>query len=391
MAYYSILGLAFYIVPCLIPVLVIGVIIFAIFRWKKGKDSGGSLKKTNFVHFFDLVVSQLSIALSVLFFLYFLFSITKTYNVDMEAHYVALPGLVVGFVLSYKLKQQLLLFLSIIGGYSWWVWLAIFEISKMSEISSGDTLDPYYGVSAPEYRALVIFIGVLILGLLYYILGHIHSHKHGYNYFDMIYRIWSFIPATVMLVLLSNKFVLIEAVPSLLAGNPLSIPLIVVLCLMLICVGIVLLGFYGHIYNMMNNRFLTSIILTLFGLGLLLFIPKMELKSSPSNFLYGDSTPNFLGYVFLIFFNIFIFGEFLLLILYGYLKKNIVFISLGTVLLFILCIEKYVEWFSFTEKGLFFTGAGILMLVLGFLLERARRSIINNLKTNQDSTPIDGK
>jgi hypothetical protein len=64
---------------------------------------------------------------------------------------------------------------------------------------------------------------------------------------------------------------------------------------------------------------------------------------------------------------------------------------LGTVLLFILSIEKYVEWFSFTEKGLFFTGAGILMLVLGFLLERARRSIINNLRTNQDSTPIDGK
>ncbi len=154
MEYYSIIGLLFYIVPCLLPVLVIGGIIFATFRWKKGNDKGSSLKKTNFVYIFDLVVSQLSIALSVLFFLYFLFSITKNFNADIEAHYVALPALVAGFVLSYKLKQQLLLFLSIIGGYSWWVWLAIFELQKMYAKSRLDTSDPYYGVSVMEYRII---------------------------------------------------------------------------------------------------------------------------------------------------------------------------------------------------------------------------------------------
>lgn len=391
MEYFSIIGLAFYTVPCLLPVFIIGGIIFVVYRLKKGKSLGGSNRKAPITHFFDLVVSQLAISISVLFFLYFLFSITKNFNADIEAHYVALPALVVGFILSYKLKQQLLLLLSIVGAYVWWIWLAVFEIMKMYASYRNDLGDHYYGVSSNEYRALIIIIGILMISLLFFVLGKIHSKKDSYNFFDNIYYFWSIVPVTGMLWLFSNKIVLIEGLPSLLDGDAFLLPPLLIVGLAVICISIVLLVYYAFVRNLLNNKCLASILLTLVGLGLLLFIPKMEFKPSYSDFRYTDSGPNFLGYIFLIFFNILIFGEFLLFIMYGYLKKNIGFITLGTILLFVLCIEKYVEWFSFTEKGIFFTGAGVLMLGLGFLLERARRTIINNLNTNQNSTGIDGK
>lgn len=391
MEYFSILGLAFYVVPCLLPVFVIVGIIFAVYRLKKGKNLGGSNRKATLTHFFDLVVSQLAISISVLFFLYFLFSITKNINADIEAHYVALPALVVGFILSYRLKQQLLLLLSIAGAYVWWIWLAVFELLKMYESYRNELGDHYYGVSSNEYRALIIIIGILMISLLFFVIGKIHSQKKGYSYFDRIYYLWAMIPGSVVLMLMSIKLVLIEGVPLLLAGEVLLLPPVLILGLSLICLAIVFFGFVIYVNGFADNRFIATVMLTLLGLGLLLFTPEMKLKTEASNFPYDDTMPNFLGYVLLIVFNLLIFGEFLLFILYGYIKKNVAFITLGTILLFVLCIEKYVEWFSFTEKGIFFTGAGVLMLGLGFLLERARRTIINNLNKNQNSTGIDGK
>lgn len=387
MEYYSIFGLAFYIIPCLLPIFVIGAVVFVLYRWRTSKKVGYIRNGSHLIRYFDIATSQISIALAVLFFLYFLFSITKQLNVDIEAHYVAFFGLIIGFVLTYRLTQQLLLFFSIIAAYIWWIWFAIFEISNVYKMA-GET---YYGGYSDEHRPLIIIIGLLILSLLFFLLGRIHSQRKGYKYFYIFYYLWAIIPPSIMLLLVSNKFVLVEAIPSLLEGNAFLMPPLLIVTMILMCLSIVFLAFYSYFKNIADEKYLISIVSTLLGIGVLLFVPKMDLGSDNTSFSYMDSSPNFLGYIFLIFFNLLIFGEFLLLILYGYIKKNIAFITLGTILLFFLCIEKYIEWFSFTEKGLFFTGAGVLMLGLGFVLERARRSIINNLNSNQSSTGIDGK
>lgn len=391
MYYYSILGLLFYVTPCLIPILIIVGIIFVVYRVKKGKDSGSSINKFNLVHFYDLIISQLTIALSVLLFLYLLFSLTKSLNVDLEAPYVALPGLIIGFILSYYLKQQLLLFLCVIGTYLWWIWLSMSELLNL--LTHSELVDDrLYGYSSNDFRSIIIIVGTLLISLLFFVIAKIHSQKSGYPFFDKVYYFLSLIPGSVFIFLLSIEDVLVEVVPYLTAGNPLQIPPVLIIVIVLISILIILFTFYAYYEKLVTYKNVVSVTLALFGIALILFIPKLELEEvSSSDYPNIYDILNFLGYILLIFFNILVFGEFLLLILYGYLKKSIAFISLGTLLLFFLCIEKYVEWFSFTEKGLFFTGAGILMLVLGFLLERARRSIINNLKTNQNSTPIDGK
>lgn len=88
-----------------------------------------------------------------------------------------------------------------------------------------------------------------------------------------------------------------------------------------------------------------------------------------------------LGIFWAILFNILIFVLLVGIIFLGYKKKESWLINLGSVLLFLLIIFKYFDWFfGFLHKSLFFIGAGILLLLVGWLMEKKRRDIISKVK-----------
>ena len=71
----------------------------------------------------------------------------------------------------------------------------------------------------------------------------------------------------------------------------------------------------------------------------------------------------------------------------GYVKKEKWLINLGAAFLFMLIIVKYFDWFfTFLDKSIFFIGAGILLFIVGWLMEKGRRNILQNISTPKQQT-----
>ena len=79
------------------------------------------------------------------------------------------------------------------------------------------------------------------------------------------------------------------------------------------------------------------------------------------------------------FFNIFLLIHLVVMLFTGYLKKKDWFINLGSFSLFVFIIVKYFDWaFDFLDKSIFFISAGILLLVLGWFMEKGRRYMLSS-------------
>ena len=68
----------------------------------------------------------------------------------------------------------------------------------------------------------------------------------------------------------------------------------------------------------------------------------------------------------------------------GYKLHEIWKINLGILGLFVFVLIKYFDWFfSFMEKSLFFITAGIIVLGIGFFMEKGRRYMISQLEESK--------
>ncbi len=380
MSYIIFVYFVYYIVPCVVLLLSVGVISTVIYRWKKGRPLNPLGVKKDFMQDIDGILSQVSIVISLFLFTYFLLSITKKMDFALEAQYVVLPSLILGYVLSYKLKQQLSFLLSLLATYFWWTWFSIFELTNLYE-STGSIYRTSIG-SSLGYRAVILPVGILLISLSFSVVAKIHQKRKVFPAAEAIYRLFAVVPPSLFLFLLSIKLFLIEGLEELLEGDPLLIPPILIGVTASMACLIIGATLYIYWHGYVSGQYAIGALMALGIILLLLFVPPMVLQEELSQDYYANPGPSILGYLLLVFFNILIFSGFLGLIYYGYIKKNAGFITIGVVLLFMLCLEKYIEWFSFTEKGIFFTGAGVLMLGLGFFLERTRRKIIININNS---------
>jgi uncharacterized membrane protein len=95
-------------------------------------------------------------------------------------------------------------------------------------------------------------------------------------------------------------------------------------------------------------------------------------------------TLNYFNIIWAVLFNLLVLIELLGLVLTGYLNQQLWRINLGVFLLFILMIVKYMDWFfTFLDKSLFFISAGLLFLVVGWLMERGRRYLIASIEKGE--------
>jgi len=120
-----------------------------------------------------------------------------------------------------------------------------------------------------------------------------------------------------------------------------------------------------------------------FGITALLPEQNMFVQTTRSyNLYYSGNELSSTGVLWAITYNFAIFFELLGLIITGYLRRETWLINFGALFLFLLIIVKYFDWFfTFLDKSIFFIGAGILLFVVGWFMEKGRRYMISNIKT----------
>ena len=127
----------------------------------------------------------------------------------------------------------------------------------------------------------------------------------------------------------------------------------------------------------------------LFSLTALL--PEQKMFFQTGNFYSGGGLSE-TGVFWALIYNLAIFFELLGLLFSGYLRRETWLINLGALFLFLLIIVKYFDWFfTFFDKSIFFIGAGILLFVVGWFMEKGRKYMISNIKeqAQQISQPHD--
>ncbi|GIW62761.1 MAG: hypothetical protein KatS3mg090_0587 [Patescibacteria group bacterium] len=315
------------------------------------------------------VLSQLFLFQSFVFFSLFLFVFNMKLGYPLPWRSLLLLVSVIGLVFAYGLKVVYVLIISLISLVVWWVLEVVFQIVGDSEVNR-----------------VFIFSGISFFSLIYFVVGRIHEQNIKFKRFSLVYLIFGIIYVTFVLFYFSTKAGLYNFAKQT-QGTPfyysswVSVLLFVVLLITLFG-----LTFYSLVNNLIHKyEFMMVLILGLF-FAVISFLPEQRIFKDHAYYykdFYEDLLPA--GFVWIIVFNIFSFLEMVGIILLGYLRKEVWLVNIGIFALFVFMIVKYFDWFySFLYKSLFFIGAGVLLFVLGWLLEKGRNYVISNLKVESE-------
>jgi hypothetical protein len=80
-------------------------------------------------------------------------------------------------------------------------------------------------------------------------------------------------------------------------------------------------------------------------------------------------------------FNVLVFLQLVGIMAAGHARRQASMVNLGALFFLVAVVAKYFDWFfAFLNKSLFFVGAGVILLVAGFLLETSRRRMVPRLR-----------
>ena len=364
------LGLFYFLIRSL---LIIGIIIFFIARSFRGKRKPEGVKERNWY-------SQLSLskedAVSQFFFLFFIFFLGITllaFNKDLGEplswQTILLFSSVVGVVIAYYFKVIYTLAVSLIGLAAWWS-------IKAAEWTQGK-----------DIKSTALLTGLFFIIIIFYLLGRAHEKEIKFKRVSMVYSILGLIPITGVLFFLSTKSGLrileeITKGASFFGSWQITFSLFVFLIFL---VGIL-------VYTLSKNLVLKSeavaigFLVVLFCIIALLPEQTIFLQQKGYYGVYSGAELSSTGILWAIFFNILIFLELVGVIFLGYLKRENWLIDLGAFFIFILIFVKYFDWFfSFLNKSVFFIGAGILLFVIGWFMEKRGRHLLSLIKREKIS------
>lgn len=345
------------------PVAVVGIIIFFI-RRRRGanslvhSESGLTVSKED-------TVSQSLLLISVAFFGITILAFNKQFGDPLNWRTVVFIASVTGIAVAYFFKAVFPLVFSLLGLIVWWV------------VQMALWMDP------DKIRGSVMMTGFLLISLLFYVLGYRHKGARSIRYrrFGLVFSVLGIIFVTVFLFFFSTQYGL-QTLQSLSKGMPFLDSWKVT-----VTMAVILGGLIAALVNALSMKQISvpeagAVVLLALLFGFFAFLPEQKIFSNPYA-VYGlenGLTSN--GLIFAVFLNILVFFEVLGLIFSGYLRREVWRINLGAVFLFFLVIVKYFDWFfTFLDKSVFFIGAGIMLFAIGFGMEKGRRMIISNIKT----------
>jgi hypothetical protein len=355
----------------LLPVLIIIIGLIILLASQRHKKSHSPYSTYNKEWYLQLAlskedaISQLFLLLSFLFLGSTLLLFNKEFGEPLSWRAILFITSIIGLAGAYYLKTIYTLTFSLIGLISWWIIQSAYWTAKNNIATS------------------TIFAGLIFLMLLFYSLGRLHEKEIRFKRFSLIYLIFGIITTAAVLFFFSTKsgLVLFEEMTrgaSFFGSWQLLSSLLILLVLL---AGTTVYAFVQRLLYLFE--FVAIFALTsLFGLMLLL--PQQNLFISiengrPYTLQLADLSGT--GILWALFYNLVAFFYLLGLIFSGFIRRDTWLINLGTAFLFFSVIIKYFDWFfPFLSKSVFFIGAGILLLAVGWLMEKGRRYIISNIQ-----------
>lgn len=375
----SIYSIAFLIWPIIIIVIIIGLIFY--FAGRRGGKTQPAENKDWYLQLAlsrEDAVSQWFFLLSVFFLGVTLLSFNRDLGDPLSWRTIVLLTSIVGLVVAYYFKVISVLIFSLIGVAGWWMseameWTDVYNIKTAS-----------------------VLTGIIFIALLFYVLGHFHEQELKFKRFAYVYLILGIIAITGALFIFSSKPGL-GMLAEMTVGAAIFGSWEITASLSLFFAVLVGLTLYLASKNFILVFEAAAVFILVVIFGILVFLPQqtvfMEYQSTSmsdhglSDIAVDKSQLSANGVIWALVFNVTAFFELLGLIFSGYLRREEWLINLGTFFLFILIIVKYFDWFfTFLDKSLFFIGAGILLFTVGWFMEKSRRYMIANIKTEQQKS-----
>lgn len=357
---YRILGPLFWL-------LVIGAILrFVIKRFSKQKSLASdqhwylrlALSKED-------AVSQLFFVLAVGFLGVTLFTLNRQWGEPLSWRSLLLVTTVICAFLAYYYKLFYLLIAGILSFPIWWG-------AQVVE----------WGVES-KIRPAVLASGLLILAILYYLLGRAHEADSRYKRFSLAYLIIGLMAITGGLFFLSTKPG-IESIYELTGGDSIFTSLPATMSIILFFGALIIAIFHTGSKKLASRGEILSVLFLAVLFSLFIWLPEQKILlgyEQGLSYKYSGKLTG-VGIAWAVLFNLVLFFEILGLILLGYLRREEWLINLGALFLFLLIIVKYFDWFfTSLDKSIFFIGAGILMFVLGWALEKGRKYVIAKVES----------
>lgn len=356
--------------------LIIAVIVLVIFFSRRRKKSGHpSTDKEWYLQFAlskEDAVSQLFLLLSICF----LGVMLLAFNKDLGDPFSQLTILFITSALSlgsaYYFKALYPLVFGLIAVTAWWGSQAIQWIEGKDIATSAG------------------FVGLVFMALLFYSLGHLHEREIRWKRFALVYSIIGIISVTGALFFLSSKPGLYE-LGAMTKGSSFLGSWQITVSLFVFLVSLIGVSLYTVAKKLASPFESLAILLLTLLFGLIALLPQQNIFLQASNsygYYYEGQELSSSGVLWAIIFNFTVFFELLGLIFSGYLRRETWLINLGALFLFLLIIVKYFDWFfTFLDKSIFFIGAGILLFVVGWFMEKGRRMMISNIEAQTQQIP----
>lgn len=350
-----------------LPVLVIALVVFIIFLRRRGKShqaASGSGRYLQFAFSKEDATSQFFILLSFFFLGVTLLALNRDFGAPLSWRTILLVTSLAGLFGSYYLKTIYTLAFSLMGLFIWWSAQAVHWIGDLRVKSSA------------------VLAGLAFLSLLLYLAGHLHHKQDRFKRFALVYIVFGIIGMSAILFFFSTK-IGVGLLGEMTRGSSFVNSWQLALSLFIFFAS--LLG--GTVYAISQKLLPPLEVVGILALSVLFLVtalvPQQTMFVNSGDYYYG-STITATGAMWVIIYNFAVFFQLLGIILSGYVRRETWLVNLGALFLFLLIIVKYFDWFfTFLDKSIFFIGAGLLLFVVGWFMEKGRRYMISNIKAQQ--------
>lgn len=359
----------FLLLPIIIIVLIVMGVSSMVRRRRVVYEGGG---KQILAHSPDDKISQLFFVLSLLFLGITFLAINRSFGSYFEWQTIAFAVSAVGMALAYLRRVVYSLVISLLGFLAWWITQSLLWINAHSDM-----------------RGFAVVSGVVLIFLLYYTLGRLHEKGRFTERAPFVYVALGLLGTLFILFLLSLKLGL-YLMESSLQGSTVLASWQIVLVLAVLAVA-----FFGALVRAVVMRAMGFVEAAFAGaVGALLtvvaFLPKQAFFDNAGGGYFSLNDPlSTYGILWALIYNVVIFAALLGVIFLGYHRKESWYINIGSFFLFALIIVKYFDYFfTFLDKSVFFIGAGIIFFVLGWFMERGRRTMISSVRAERQQITL---
>ena len=362
------------IVWTLVPLLTVGLVFYGIVRLFRRHRETNTLQRSDWHLQVSLdgtdSLSKLFLTLAVFFLLVTLLAFNRDTASPFAINTVVLVASIVGIATAYGAHATYALPFSIVGIIAWW----LVEARNLIEQAEGK------GVAMLSFMVLV--------SLLLYVVGALHSQVRPMLRLSLIYKVLGLVSVTVILFVLSSQPGL-SMFSTLLKGSSVLNLWFITISLILLAIALITTSVYTVSKRSLSIYELVFVLIIAALAASLVFMPTLSIMSKESAYdlfdFYGTQQLTSDGVVWAAIFNACVFIELVGMIFIGYFRKESWYVNYGAIFLFIFIAIKYFDWFfQFLDKSVFFITAGILLLILGWGMEKGRRYVI---KASNLSTP----